>query len=155
MYYFHYLKILAKISPDVNVIFISGHNEKLQRKAQDLVVNENLNNWVILGYSTDVFNLYRISDLVISKPGGATITECLEFRVPMLLIPGVGGQEKYNAKFIEKNKYGLYAKNKRRFKKQLNLILNNLKILNNINDKLSKQSENNSLALINNLVKKI
>ena len=27
--------------------------------------------------------------------------------------------------------------------------------LNNINDKLSKQSENNSLALINNLVKKI
>ena len=155
MYYFHYLKILAKINPDVNVIFISGHNEKLQRKAQDLVVNENLNNWVILGYSTDVFNLYRISDLVISKPGGATITECLEFRVPMLLIPGVGGQEKYNAKFIEKNKYGLYAKNKRRFKKQLNLILNNPKILNNINEKLSKQSENNSLALINNLVKKI
>ena len=53
------------------------------------------------------------------------------------------------------DKYGLYAKNKRRFKKQLNLILNNPKILNNINDKLSKQSENNSLALINNLVKKI
>lgn len=155
MYYFNYLKKLAELNLDVNVIFISGYNEKLKRKAEDLVKKENLKNWVILGYTTDVFNLYRISDLVISKPGGATITECLEFRCPMMLVPGVGGQEKHNARFVEKNKYGLYAKNKRRFKKMVKAIIDNPKILATMDEKLSKQNENKSLELINNLVKKI
>lgn len=155
MYYFNYLKKLASIRPDINLIFVSGHNDKLKRKAEDLIVKEHLNNWKILGYTNDVFNLYRICDLVITKPGGATVTECLEFKCPMLLVPGVGGQEKHNARFVEKNKYGVYVKNKYRFKRVIKQLLNNPKLLDTFNNKLNKQDENKSLELINNLIKKI
>lgn len=155
MYYFNYLKVLAKIRLDINLIFVSGNNERLRKKSEELVKKEKLINWTILGYTTDVFNLYRISDLVITKPGGATVTECLEFKCPMLLVPGVGGQEKHNAKFIEKKKYGIYVKNRYRFKKVINQILNNDKLLNTFNEKLDKQDENKSLELINSLIKKM
>ena len=54
------------------------------------------------------YELIDIADAVISKPGGATVTECLELQKYMILIPGVGGQEKYNAKFVKQNAYGIY-----------------------------------------------
>ena len=52
----------------------------------------------------------EVSEFVITKPGAATVTECLEMQKFMLLLPSVGGQENYNAKFVEKNNYGVAVK---------------------------------------------
>lgn len=155
LYYYDYLKIFLKLNKDFNIIFVSGHNIKLKNKVQTLVRKEGYKNVRVLGYTKDVFNLLKISSLVITKPGGATVTECLEFKVPMLLVPGVGGQEKYNARYVFLKRYGVYAKNKRRFKKLSTSIINNPRILDFYRKNLMNQDKNECLKKINNLIKRM
>ncbi len=155
LYYYDYLKIFLKLNKDFNIIFVSGHNIKLKNKVQTLVRKEGYKNVRVLGYTKDVFNLLKISSLVITKPGGATVTECLEFKVPMLLVPGVGGQEKYNARYVFLKRYGIYAKNKRRFKKLSTSIINNPRILDFYRKNLMNQDKNECLKKINNLIKRM
>ena len=155
MYYYDYFKTIAKLDLDVDIIFISGKNEKLKDKCDMYVKEKDISNIKVLGYSHDVLNLMKISDLVISKPGGATVTESMEMKVPMLLVPGVGGQEKYNARFIAFKKYGLKVRNTRAFKKVLLKIENNYNIVLKMKERLNKLDNNKSVEKINNLINKM
>ena len=101
-----YLKALIWQDLPINIIFISSRNQKLEEKARRYVMKKKASNVKVLGFTKDVYNLLNVSDVVISKPGGATLTECIDMRVPLILIPGNGGPEKYNARYICKKKYG-------------------------------------------------
>lgn len=155
MYYYDYFKVAAKLNLNADIIFISGKNEKLKNKCEKYIKEKKISNIKVLGYSNDVFNLMKISDLVISKPGGATVTECLEMKVPMLLVPGMGGQEKYNARFISRKKYGLKVKGLWGFKKQLKRIESNPYIINKMHERLEKIDNNKSVEKINALINKM
>lgn len=155
MYYYDYFKCISKLNINADIIFISGKNAKLKSKCEEYVKENNIKNIKVLGFSTDVFNLMKISDLVISKPGGATVTECLEMHRPMLLVPGLGGQEKYNAKFISKKKYGIRVKGLWGFKMWIKRLEENPEVLNTIKRKLEKQSKNKSVEKINDLAMKL
>jgi len=97
----------------------------------------------------------KISDLVISKPGGATVTECLEMHRPMLLVPGLGGQEKYNAKFISKKKYGIRVKGLWGFKRWIMRLEENPEMITKMKIRMEKQAQNKSVEKINELVMKL
>lgn len=155
MYYYDYFKTLAKMNLNADIIFISGKNEKLKTKCKRYVDDNNISNIKVLGFTNDVFNLLKISDLVISKPGGATITECLEMKNPMLLVPGVGGQEKYNARFIVRKKYGFKVRGLYKFKKVLNLLEKNPDMIEKIHERMKKINKNDSIIKINDLISKM
>ena len=155
MYYYDYFKCIAKLNINADIIFISGKNAKLKNKCEEYVKENNIKNIKVLGFSTDVFNLMKISDLVISKPGGATVTECLEMHRPMLLVPGLGGQEKYNAKFISKKKYGIKVKGIWSFKRWIKYLEENPEMINIIKKRLDKQEKNKSVEKINDLAMKL
>ena len=44
-----------------------------------------------------------ISDLIITKPGGLTVSEALACKLPMALFNAIPGQEEENAEFLVKN----------------------------------------------------
>lgn len=155
MYYYDYFKTIAKLNINADIIFISGKNTKLKSKCDEYVKEKKIKNIKVLGFTNDVFNLMKISDLVISKPGGATVTECLEMHKPMLLIPGLGGQEKYNARFIVKKKFGIKVNNLFFFKIWIKRLENNPEIITKMHTKMNKQTKNKSVEKINNLVMKI
>jgi len=152
---YKYLKRLLDERLDINVIFVCGKNEKLKKKIDELVKEEKYENVVILGFSKEVNKLLYISDVVITKPGGISLTECLEMKKPMLLIPGNGGQELYNAKFICKNGYGINCKNSKKLVLVVERLLKKKNILNNMNKNLKSYSNNDSIVKIFNLAKKI
>ncbi len=154
MYYYDYFKAIAKMNIDKNIIFISGKNDKLKRKCDKFIKDRGIKNIKVLGYSNDVFNLMKISDLVISKPGGATVTECLEMNVPMLLVPGVGGQEKYNAKFMARKRYGIKVRGVWKFKRIISMLDNNSSITERMHERMLKLDRNESVRKINNLINK-
>jgi len=155
MYYYDYFKVAAKMNLDADIIFISGKNNKLKNKCEKYIKDKKINNIKVLGFSNDVFNLMKISDLVISKPGGATVTECLEMKVPLILVPGIGGQEKYNAKFIAKKKYGIKVRGTWSFKKTLKKLENNQILINKMHERMLKLDNNKSVEKINELINKI
>jgi processive 1,2-diacylglycerol beta-glucosyltransferase len=53
-----------------------------------------------LGFTTTVERVMSAADLVVTKPGGLTVSECLALGKPMLLISPIPGQEEHNAIFL-------------------------------------------------------
>jgi processive 1,2-diacylglycerol beta-glucosyltransferase len=52
------------------------------------------------GYTTEVEKLMVCADLVITKPGGLTTSECLAMGVPMIVHSPIPGQEERNADYL-------------------------------------------------------
>lgn len=156
-YSYNYLKKLLSKRFECNIIFICGKNTKLKKKCDLHIKNNNYKNVYIYGFTNLVSDLMNISDIVITKPGGISITECLNTKVPMILIPGNGGQENYNLQYVCKNGYGVYSKNYKSLIKNVNKFLLSEKLLRKYNNNLKKYNNNNSLIklekLVNNLLK--
>lgn len=152
---YRYFKRLLEEEFDINIIYVCGKNESLKKKSEKLVKRNKYKNVHIIGFSNEVNNLLSISDVVITKPGGLSITECLEVKKPMLLIPGNGGNEIYNASFVCKNGYGLNCLTARRLVKNVKKILKRKTLLYSMNKKLDKYNNNKSIEKIYKLSKKM
>lgn len=151
---FDYLKALIKQDLPINIIFISGKNQKLEEKARNYCLKKKINNVKILGF-VNVYNLLNISNIVISKPGGATLTECIDMKVPLILIPGNGGPEKYNAKFITKKKYGCKVISPWGLARVVKKTVKNEKIIQKWHENISKHDKNESTKKILELTEKL
>lgn len=80
----------------IQTIVICGRNEDLRARVEKLVGPDN-NAFRVLGYTTEMHKLMRVSDLFIGKPGGLTTSECMVCRLPMVIISPIPGQEDRNS----------------------------------------------------------
>jgi processive 1,2-diacylglycerol beta-glucosyltransferase len=82
--------------PDVQVFAVCGKNERLKKAVARL---ERPPGAVLhaLGFVDDVPDLMAAADVVISKSGGITTSECLALGRPMLVSGHIAGQEERNA----------------------------------------------------------
>ena len=152
---YNYLKELLDENLEINIIFVAGNNIELKEKCEDLIKENNIKNVKILGFTDDMPNLLNIADLVITKPGGIVTTEAMAMHTPLILIPGNGGPENYNAKFIIDNKFGLNSKSPNELIYNVKLVLNDEKLLISFKNNLTKQIENNALEKLVNLIKEM
>ena len=92
-----------------------------------------------------------ISDLVITKPGGLTVSESLASHLPLIIINPIPGQEEENAEFLENSNCAIWLKKNDDPKKVLSNILNNetkLEEMKNNSIKLSKQNSTQDICNI-------
>ena len=61
------------------------------------------------GYTTEVEKLMVCADLVVTKPGGLTTSECLAIGVPMIVHSPIPGQEERNADYLMEQGVALKA----------------------------------------------
>jgi processive 1,2-diacylglycerol beta-glucosyltransferase len=137
---------------DAEVIVVCGKNKEVKDSAEYIKRRYDSKNIHVLGFINNVYELLKISDIVISKPGGATVTECIETKNVMLILPGIGGQEKFNANFMCKNNHGLKVRFAFTFRRVLSKLLNNEKELKRLKNSYSKESKNESLEKISKLI---
>ncbi len=133
-----YLKELIKLNLNADIIFVSGNNTDVKIKAQKLVQKYDASNVRVFGFVTNVPELMAISEAVITKPGGITITECLTLKRPMILINKTAGHEKGNFKYLIRNGYALNGSSLSKFKKSIVAINSNKKVLEKLRINLSK-----------------
>lgn len=96
---------------NIQIIAISGRNEKMKLGFEQIVTKYNANDFVrILGFTDQVPELMSISDLVVTKPGGLTTSESLASHLPMVLINPIPGQEEENAEFLENKGIAIWLK---------------------------------------------
>lgn len=108
---FYVLRVLIKLFKDLQVIAISGKNKKMNKKFHDLVnITESGDRIKILEYTDKVPELMSISDAVITKAGGLTITESLVSSLPICIINPIPGQEEENAAFLVNNNVAYWIK---------------------------------------------
>lgn len=133
-----YLKTLLKLNLNIDIIYVAGADLKLKAKVQKLVQKYDNNNIRVFGFVNNVPELMSISDAVITKPGGITVTECLSLAKPMILINKTSGQERGNFKYLLKNGFALNGSSQKKFKKNMILTSVNSKVLDKMHSKLVK-----------------
>ncbi len=102
----------------IQIFVVTGRNERL--KAQLTPIPHGPNSRVfILGFVKEIYELMAISDLMLTKAGGLTISEALALQLPMLLYRPIPGQEVQNAKFLVHSGVAVLARNRREVSQHL------------------------------------
>ncbi len=111
---------------NIQVVAIAGKNEKMKQDFEKIVAQKNKNQTVkVLPFTDKVPELMSISDMVITKPGGLTVSESLASHLPLMVINPIPGQEEENAEFLEKTGCAVWLKKNEDPKEVLSSILNN------------------------------
>ena len=150
------LECLVKNFNNIQVIAISGKNENMKNNFLKIVEENNKqDSVVVLEYTDKVPEFMAISDIVVTKPGGLTTSECLASGVPMLIINPIPGQEEENAEFLENNKVAIWLKKNDDVYFTLNILLNDGNYLNTLKNNISKIAKPNSTKKICEIILKI
>lgn len=101
----------VKNSADLQIIAISGKNQKLKEAFEYIVIKYNKEaNVHIFEYINMVPELMSISNLVVTKPGGLTTSESLASGLPIVVINPIPGQEEENATYLVKHNAAIWLK---------------------------------------------
>jgi len=90
-------KLVEKIlqEKDITIIALGGRNKNLLQEYKK-IKNKNIK---IISWTDDIHKYLQLADLVITKPGGLAISECVILNKPMLFINPIPGQEEKNIKY--------------------------------------------------------
>lgn len=78
---------------------VCGRNEELRQRVQQLVAPAG-DRYRVLGFTTEMPELLRDSDLFVGKPGGLSASECMAAGLPMVLVNPIPGQEVRNGDYL-------------------------------------------------------
>lgn len=132
------VKELLNNSHKLRITVVCGNNKELKdtlsKEYTNRIKDKKLH---ILGFSKDIASLMDYSDLIITKPGGLTITEAINKTLPIIIPFCIPGQEMQNTEFLTSNGYALYVDN---------LLELNLNVDNLIDNPASLEKMRNTLA---------
>ncbi len=109
-------KRLERLSPEVQLIFICGRNEKL---ASRLRSSRSCLPRLVETFTNEVPYYMHLSDFFIGKPGPGSISEALTMKLPVITECNASTlvQERYNAEWIANNGVGIVLRNFRKIDK--------------------------------------
>ena len=93
-------KVTELSAIDADIIVVCGFNTELQKKLSETYRDKQ--NVKVFGFVSPLEELYAIADVVITKPGGLTIAECLRYGLAIVVYTYLPGQEAFNFEFLTK-----------------------------------------------------
>ena len=99
-------RAIATSGLDVALAIVCGRNQRLKEHLESL-------DWpvpvYIYGFTHELPDFMRASDVLVSKAGPGTIAESLNANLPMILYAKLPGQEDGNVTFVLEEKVGIWA----------------------------------------------
>ena len=143
-------RILSKISDKAPKI----SNLKLINKITSKKIKPTKPTKVI--YFTDEVEKYMwIADLIITKPGGLTISEALACNLPMALYDAIPGQEEENADFLVSNNMAIRLSQESNIAETIENLLSNPQKLNAMKYSCENFDKSDALQNILKTIRKI
>ena len=99
--------IVDALHQDCQVLVVCAGNKKLY----DRLMKRNLANVKVFGFISNTEELMAVSQVIITKPGGATITEVLIMELPVIFVSAIPGQETANLEALAEYGIGVSPKN--------------------------------------------
>ena len=90
----------------INIIAITGKNQKLLQQLQTIKTSSQINFYPV-GWTEKIDEYMRLADIIVTKPGGLSLSESLHFGKPIVVINPLPGQEEDNCRYLTKHNYGL------------------------------------------------
>lgn len=88
-----------RMASPFQAVVVCGRNEELKASIEAQVADR-AESYRVLGYTTEMADLMRISSLFVGKPGGLSSSECMAVGLPMVIINPIPGQEVRNADYL-------------------------------------------------------
>jgi processive 1,2-diacylglycerol beta-glucosyltransferase len=121
-------------------IIACGKNEELFDKAKQLKTNNIIK---VIPYVDNISQYMKCSDIIVTKPGGITVTEAMILGKPLALISPIPGQERHNESYLlnqgvaislPSNRYGgIILSNLMKNKKRMEVMAQLQSLLTNAN----------------------
>ncbi len=99
-------KLLDRSSLDFQMVIVCGKNKKLYKWFSRQEFNKKVK---VFPYIHQVHKLMEFSEIIVTKPGGITISEAMCKQLALLIMTPIPGQEGNNLKFLLENGLGLKA----------------------------------------------
>lgn len=127
---------LVKTMPqNTMLVVVCGNNKKLYHKFQKLGSEERI---CVIGY-TNKINLYMdAASVIITKPGGLSVTESATKALPMVLMNVVAGCETRNLDFFMKKGFAVSADTVHGLTEEVNALLSDEKKAKDISEALGE-----------------
>lgn len=143
----------------LRITVVCGKNKKLQqsllKKAKNNYKDKKLH---ILGFSNDIASFMEYSDLIISKPGGLTVSESIVKNLPLVIPFAIPGQEMDNTEFLTSNGYSYYIDDIKEINNLIDKLIENpnhlIKMKENLKELSSTYSIKSIIDLSNDLINK-
>ena len=97
-------ELVRLLKGHAHVLVGCAHNKALRKK----LIRVGYTHVTVFGFVDFVHELMAISDALITKPGGLTITEALLIQLPFFFVMAIPGQEEGNIAILEE--YGISSK---------------------------------------------
>jgi UDP-N-acetylglucosamine:LPS N-acetylglucosamine transferase len=91
--------------PDADLVLVTGHNRPAHIALGSRAA-EHAGRLHVFGWTARMEYFIRAADIVVGKPGGLTVAEVLACGRPLLAARSLGGQEGFNARFLEQHDVG-------------------------------------------------
>ena len=101
---------LDAIQEEFQIMVVCGKNADLEKELREKQKDQSRLRKVF-GFIDFMDELMAISDLLITKPGGVTVSESLAAELPMILIEPIPGQEEANADYVVEQGAAVKARN--------------------------------------------
>jgi processive 1,2-diacylglycerol beta-glucosyltransferase len=101
---------IGAVEQPLQVIVVMGQNREGKVVVEGLPFPSR-HQRTVLGYTTQMHEYMAVADLVVSKPGGLTTSECLASGCPLVVVEPIPGQEDRNADFVLENGCGIKVNN--------------------------------------------
>ena len=98
---------LANCGAAMQLLVITGKNQRLYAAFQEELKHHMPVPTKLCYFTTEVHAYMHASDLLVTKPGGLTVSEALASNLPMLLFNAIPGQEGDNAAFLRRHGMGI------------------------------------------------
>lgn len=144
------LKELLKNPNKLRITVVCGKNIKLKNSlnqycTDNIFQNKKLH---VLGFTKDISYLMDYCDVIISKPGGLTVTESIVKNIPLIIPFAIPGQENENSEFLTGEGYSILLDDLSKINDTVNYLINNPHYLLNIKSKLNSLASTYSLEKI-------
>jgi processive 1,2-diacylglycerol beta-glucosyltransferase len=93
--------LLASTVPS-EIVVVCGRNEA-GRKSLSKIHPPSRHRVKVLGFTDRMRDLMAVADLLVTKPGGLTVSEALACGLPMALVSPIPGQEERNSDYLLEN----------------------------------------------------
>lgn len=147
------LQCLTKHLDIYQIVAISGKNQKMNLAFKEIASSlPDSSSLKIFDFIDKVPEIMSISDLVVTKPGGLTITESLASSLPILIINPIPGQEEENAEFLEQAGVAIWLRKNDSPEILIRNLLNSQEKLSSMRENTFKLAHKNSTRDICNIL---
>ena len=175
---------IVKSPADFQIIVITGKNEKLYETFEKYLSKIDINNTMyeirqanpdikkhtsmksskhkkpskptkLLFFTDKVERYMRMSDIIVTKPGGLTVTESIATGLPLAIFKAIPGQEEQNADYLVRNGMAVRIEKNNKCTEIITDLITHPEKLQAMHDAIEACNKGNSAARIYELMLKL